>query len=87
MMFLLFIVVPHEDESEIIVEDDTLDDDFVMPIACSDDYDWEDNDTLIILEIFLAPTWEIMMIAIVMPLVLFILLMMRVIMLMICATS
>ena len=33
------IVVPHENE------DDTLDDDFIMPIACCDDYDWEDNDT------------------------------------------
>src|SRR3954464_4957103 len=33
------IVVPHENE------DDTLDDDLVMPIACCDDYDWEDNDT------------------------------------------
>ena len=56
------IVVPHENESKIIVEDDaldhdiaslsygtmsegTVDDDFVMPIACCDDYDWEDNDT------------------------------------------
>ena len=27
------------------MEDDALDDDFVMPIACCDDYDWEDNDT------------------------------------------
>ena len=33
------IVVPRENE------DDTLDDDLVMPIACRDDYDWEDNDT------------------------------------------
>ena len=33
------IDVPHENE------DDTLDDDLVMPIACCDDYDWEDNDT------------------------------------------
>ena len=39
------IVVPHENESKIIVEDDALDDDLVMPIACCDDYDWEDNDT------------------------------------------
>ena len=56
------IVVPHENESKIIVEDDaldddiasrsygtmsesTIDDDFVMPIACCDDYDREDNDT------------------------------------------
>ena len=39
------IVVPHENESKIIVEDDALDDDLVMPIACYDDYDWEDNDT------------------------------------------
>src|SRR3990170_4801840 len=28
------IVVPHENEPKIIVEDDALDDDFVMPIAC-----------------------------------------------------
>ena len=27
------------------MEDDALDDDPVMPIACCDDYDWEDNDT------------------------------------------
>ena len=33
--------MPHE---TIIVEDDALDDDLVMPIAC-DYYDWEDNDT------------------------------------------
>ena len=36
--------MPHEIESKIIVEDDALDDDLVMPIACCD-YDWEDNDT------------------------------------------
>ena len=30
-------VVPHEN---IIVEDDALDDDLVMAIACCDDYDW-----------------------------------------------
>ena len=56
------IVMPHENESKIIVEDDaldddiasmsygtmtksTIDDDFAMPIACCDDYYWEDNDT------------------------------------------
>ena len=39
------IVMPHGNESKIIVEDDALDDDFVMRIACCDDYDWEDNDT------------------------------------------
>ena len=56
------IVVPHEDELNIIVEDDTLDDDiaslsygsmsegtieddFVMPITCCDNYDSEDSDT------------------------------------------
>ena len=27
------------------MEDDALDDDFVMPIVCCDNYDWEDNDT------------------------------------------
>ena len=26
------------------MENDDIDDDFVMPIACCDDYDWEDND-------------------------------------------
>ena len=56
------IVVPHENESKILVEDDTLDDDiaslsygimskgaidddFIIPITCCDNYDWEDNDT------------------------------------------
>jgi len=39
------IVVPHENESKIIVEDDALDDDLIMPIDCCDDYDWEDSDT------------------------------------------
>ena len=36
--------MPHENESKIIVEDDALDDDLVMPIACCDDYDWEEYD-------------------------------------------
>ena len=39
------IDMPHENESKIVVEDDTLEDDFVIPIACCDNYDWEDNDT------------------------------------------
>ena len=55
------IVVPHEHESKIIVEEGTLDDivscsydtmsegiiedDVVMPITYCDNYDWEDNDT------------------------------------------
>ena len=39
------IVVPNENKSKIIAEDDALDDDLVMPIAYCDDYDWEDNDT------------------------------------------
>ena len=33
------IAMAHENE------DDTLYDDLVMPIACCDDYDWEDNGT------------------------------------------
>ena len=37
-------IVPHESESNMLMEDDDIDVDFVMPIACSDDYDWEDND-------------------------------------------
>ena len=59
--------MPHESESNMLMEDDDIDDDFVMPIACCDDYDWEDNDTSYNLEIFLASTWEIMMIAIAIP--------------------
>jgi hypothetical protein len=56
------MVVPHESESKIILEDDildddiaslsygtmsesTIDDDFVMPSAYCDNYDWEYNDT------------------------------------------
>ena len=27
------------------MSESTIDDDFVMPIACCGDYDWEDNDT------------------------------------------
>ena len=26
------------------MHESTIDDDFVMPITCCDDYDWEDND-------------------------------------------
>ena len=37
-------IVPHESESNMLMEDDDIDDDFSMPIACCDDYDWEDND-------------------------------------------
>ena len=73
--------MPHENESKIIVEDDALDDDLVMPISCCDDYDWEDNDTSYDLENLLALAWKNMIIAIL--LVLSILLMMRVITLMI----
>ena len=73
-------VVPHEN---IIVEGDALDDDLVMPIACCDDYDWEDNDTSYDLENLLALAWNNMIIMFAILLVLSILLMMRVIMLMI----
>ena len=58
------IVVPHENESKIIVEDDGLDDDFVMPIACCDDYDCEDNDTSYNIGNFLALAWKNIIIAI-----------------------
>ena len=37
-------IVPHESESNMLMEDDDIDDDFIMPITCCDDYDWEDND-------------------------------------------
>ena len=49
--------MPHENESKIIVEDDALDDDFLMPIACCDDYDWEDNDTFYNLENLVGTNW------------------------------
>src|SRR4051812_8066703 len=52
------IVVPHENESKIIMEDDALDDDLVMPIACCDDYDWEDNDASYDLENLFGPCLE-----------------------------
>ena len=43
-------------------EDGDIDDDFVMPISCCDDYDWEDNDIPYDLEIFLALAWNNMII-------------------------
>ena len=69
------------------MEDDALDDDFAMPIACYDDYDWEDNDTSYNIGNLFGTNWETMMIAIVILLVPFILLMMRMIMLMICQAT
>ena len=55
-------IVPHESESNMLMEDDDIDDDIVMPIACCDDYDWEDNDIPYDLEIFLALAWNNMII-------------------------
>ena len=40
-------------------ENDTLDDDLVMPIACCDHYDWEDSETSYNVRMFLAPTWKL----------------------------
>ena len=37
-------IVPHESESNMLMEDDYIEYDFVMPTSCYDDYDWEDND-------------------------------------------
>jgi len=37
-------IVPHESESNMLMEDDDIEYDFVMPTTCCDDYDWEDND-------------------------------------------
>ena len=36
--------MPHESESNMLMEDDDIEYDFVMPTTCCDDYDWEDND-------------------------------------------
>ena len=60
--FAPIIVVPHENESKIIVEDDELDDYLVLPIACWGDYDCEDNDASDDLEILLALAWKNMII-------------------------
>ena len=38
--FAPITIVPHESESNMLMEDD----DFVMPIACCDDCDWEEYD-------------------------------------------
>ena len=37
-------IVPHESESNMLMEDDDIEYDFVMPTTCCDDYDWEHND-------------------------------------------
>ena len=37
-------IVPHESESNMLMEDDDIEYDFVMPTTCCNDYDWEDND-------------------------------------------
>ena len=36
-------IVPHESESNMLMEDDDIEYDSVMPTTC-DEYDWEDND-------------------------------------------
>ena len=35
--------MPHESESNMLMEDDDVEYDFLMPTTCCDDYDWEDN--------------------------------------------
>ena len=35
-------IVPHESESNMLMEDDDIEYDFVMPTTCCNDYDWED---------------------------------------------
>ena len=36
--------MPHESESNMLMEDDDTEYDFVIPTTCCNDYDWEDND-------------------------------------------
>ena len=45
-------IVPHESESNMLMEDDDIEYDFVMPTTCCSDYDWEDNDVFYDLGIF-----------------------------------
>ena len=37
-------IAPHESESNMLMEDDDIEYDFVIPTTCCNDYDWEDND-------------------------------------------
>ena len=43
-------IVPHESESNMLMEDDDIEYDFVMPNTCCNDYAWEDNDVFYDLE-------------------------------------
>jgi hypothetical protein len=43
-------IVPHESESNMLMEDDDIEYDVVMPTICCDDCDWEDNDVSYSLE-------------------------------------
>ena len=36
-------IVPHESEANMLMEDDDIEHDFVIPTALCCDYDWEDN--------------------------------------------
>ena len=37
-------IMPRESESNMLMEDDDIEYDFVMPTTCCSDYAWEDND-------------------------------------------
>ena len=37
-------IVPHESESNMLMEDDDIEYDFVIPTTCCNDYNWEGND-------------------------------------------
>ena len=43
-------IVPRESESDMLMEDDDIEHDFVMPNTCCNDYVWEDNDVFYDLE-------------------------------------
>ena len=77
-------IVPHESESNMLMEDD-IEHDFLMPTTCCADYDWKTMVSLMTLRIFLALAWKNMIIMFTILLVPFMLLI-RIIM-MICKTQ
>ena len=72
--------MPHESESNMLMEDDDIEYDFVMPTTCCNDYDWEDNDVSYVLKIFLALAWKNMIMMFAILLVPFILLIRMIVM-------
>ena len=51
-------IVPHESESNMLMEDDNIEHDFLLPTTLCNDYDWEDNNINYDLENILALAWK-----------------------------